>query len=77
MSLPKQVVEDVLYLHTHSKHFQRLMGHWKKGAGMVVTDILSPMTDANEREVLVRFYEMFNREVIDLPVQAYNESVKE
>lgn len=76
MSLPKEVVEDVLHLNIHSKHFQRLMAYWKKRSEDVVLDILSPMTPVDERDILVRFYDTFKREVVDLPLHAYNQDVK-
>lgn len=76
MSLPKQVVDDVLHLNAQSKHFQRLMEYWKKRSELIVQEILSPLTEVDEREVLVRFNEVFKREVIDLPKHAYIESTK-
>ena len=76
MSLPKQVVDDVLHLKAHSKHFQRLLGFWKEQSEEIVMNVMSPMTDKDEREILVCLYDMFTREVVDLPNRAYKESVK-
>ena len=77
MSLPKQVCEDVLHLCAQSRPFQRLLEYWGKQADSKAMEIMSPMTPIDEREILVRFHDIFKREVIDLPIQARKQQERE
>jgi len=76
MSLPKQVVDDVLYLWTQIKQFQRLMRYWHEQDERYVMEILSPMTDVATREILVRVRDMYKREILDIVEKAMKESEK-
>ena len=69
MSLSNSVAQAVLDL-THTEAFKTLWKYYQDEDDLMVKEILSSGTDPVNREVLVRFREIFKREVLDLPDRA-------
>lgn len=72
MSLPEQLVTDMMWLQTQ-KPFQRLMEHLSKQNTMRMTEILSPMTLPERREMLVQAYNEIQFDILALPEKAFKQ----
>ena len=72
MPLHKSVIKDVADLSTDER-FNNVWKHFAKEAEYMRLTIFSPETDVATREIMVRVYDIFKREVVDLPERALKE----